>query len=223
MMRRGTHLRPTSQGPGQVKASAGGTLISAAVAEKSALRKQLRAARARIPSAERERAARQAARRLLGMLEIRRARHVAVYLAAGSELDTRPLIRALRRQGKSLSAPRIDRCVPGRMHMLPLDDSQRPMRRNLHGIAEPMAARRAGRTVAVDVAIIPLLGFDRRGARLGSGAGFYDRWLARPGPRPYRLGFGFACQETALIPVEVWDLPLDAICTERSIQRFSPA
>lgn len=217
MIRRGAHLRPMSQGPGQAKALAGGTLNSNAGTDKSVLRKQLRALRAGIRPADRSLAARRAASRLLGMMEVRRARHVAVYLAAGSELGTRPLIHALRKRGKLLSAPRIVPGRPGRMRMLPLA-AGRPLRRNRYGIAEPRSSREP-RHQKIDVAIIPLVGFDARGTRLGSGAGYYDRWLAGAWPPPYRVGYGFANQEIPRIPSEPWDLSLDAVCTERGVRR----
>jgi 5-formyltetrahydrofolate cyclo-ligase len=67
-----------------------------------------------------------------------------------------------------------------------------------------------------EVLIVPLLSFDRRGYRLGYGGGFYDRTLERlRALRPtLAVGFAFAAQELAQVPIEPTDQPLDALITE---------
>lgn len=100
---------------------------------------------------------------------LRRAHHVAVYLAAGSELDTAPLIRALHRAGKRVLVPAIAPAAPdATMRMIPLDPDA-PLRRRRHGIREPARRRRVTQS-RVDVLVLPLRGFDGTGTRLGSGA-----------------------------------------------------
>ena len=70
-----------------------------------------------------------------------------------------------------------------------------------------------------EVLIVPLLSFDRRGFRLGYGGGFYDRTLERLRARHgvLALGFAFAAQEVAEVPIEPTDQPLDAILTETGL------
>lgn len=144
------------------------------------------------------------------------ADRVGVYLAVGSELDTAPLIRALRRSGRSVFVPRIDRA--GRMAFV-RPGAPRALRKNRHGIAEPgRATDRADRRL--DLLVVPLLAFDAAGNRLGAGGGYYDRWLARCAPgRPYRLGYAFAVQAETALPAQPWDQPLDAVVTERGLMR----
>lgn len=74
----------------------------------------------------------------------------------------------------------------------------------------------AGDWLEPDVLIVPLLAFDRRGYRLGYGGGFYDRTLERlRAKRPVTaIGFAFAAQEVAEVPIEPTDQPLDLIVTE---------
>lgn len=69
------------------------------------------------------------------------------------------------------------------------------------------------------VLIVPLVGFDRHGSRIGYGGGFYDRTLAElRGQGPVTaIGLAWAGQELADIPVEPTDEPLDAIVTDRGI------
>lgn len=71
------------------------------------------------------------------------------------------------------------------------------------------------------VVIVPLVGFDRSGARLGYGGGFYDRTLEalrRAGPVT-AIGFAFAAQELDMVPTEPTDQPLDMIVTEAEVIR----
>lgn len=74
-------------------------------------------------------------------------------------------------------------------------------------------------TVEPDVLFVPLAAFDRRGARLGYGAGYYDATLAalRRRKRPRAIGVAFACQEVLFLPTEPHDQPLDLVVTERDL------
>ena len=65
--------------------------------------------------------------------------------------------------------------------------------------------------------VVPLVGFDTTGQRLGMGGGWYDRSFAfrRAGPAPpWLVGAGFSAQRVDALAGEHWDVPLDAICTE---------
>lgn len=89
---------------------------------------------------------------------------------------------------------------------------------NRYGIPEPDVAS-AGASKAGDMALIvlPLVGFDAHGHRLGMGGGWYDRSLGfrreRAAP-PWLVGAAYATQRTDQIPTEDWDVRLDAICSE---------
>ncbi len=63
--------------------------------------------------------------------------------------------------------------------------------------------------------LLPLVAWDRTGTRLGMGSGWYDRTLARDTIRASRVGVGWALQEADALPRDDWDLPLDAVVTER--------
>jgi 5-formyltetrahydrofolate cyclo-ligase len=96
------------------------------------------------------------------------------------------------------------------------------LRRGALGLPQPVPARPLRGARGLDLVILPLLGFDARGGRLGNGGGYYDRALAGPraGRRPLRLGHAYAAQELPKVPAETWDLRLDAVLTERGIRRF---
>ncbi len=71
-----------------------------------------------------------------------------------------------------------------------------------------------------DAVIVPLVGFDRKGGRIGYGKGWYDRFfeaLSSRGIRPIRIGLAFAFQELSSVPSDSWDELLDMVVTEREI------
>ncbi len=75
------------------------------------------------------------------------------------------------------------------------------------------------------VLIVPLLAFDRRGYRLGYGGGFYDRTLQglrKRGP-VLAIGFGFAAQEVAEVPIDATDERLDLVVTEAGVVALKPS
>jgi 5-formyltetrahydrofolate cyclo-ligase len=192
--------------------------LNSLAALKAQLRRQLRRQRAAIPRLHRRRAAAQAATELIRSARVRRARCIALYLSARSELDTRPLIERLHRLRKRVLVPRVDPHRPGSMRLVELRPGTR-LQRGAFGIAEPRV--QAPRGQQPDLLILPLLAFDRSGLRLGSGGGYYDRWCARhPAVRP-RIGYAYALQQLDTLPAEPWDLRLDAVCTERGLHFFN--
>ena len=135
----------------------------------------------------------------------------------GSELDTGPLRRLLAWAGVQLHAPRIGR--DGRLHFVALHPTR--LRRHAHGMAQPVPGRRVPLR-KLDLILLPLLGYDGHGQRLGQGGGYYDRTLAglRDARRPLRVGLAYACQRVPRLPVEPHDHPLHAVLTERGLRRF---
>jgi 5-formyltetrahydrofolate cyclo-ligase len=74
-----------------------------------------------------------------------------------------------------------------------------------------------------DLVLMPLLGFDSAGTRLGYGGGYYDRTLAILPKKPMLVGLAFAAQELDQIPRALHDVPLDAIITENGVRFFEAA
>jgi 5-formyltetrahydrofolate cyclo-ligase len=181
-----------------------------------ALRDRLRALRTAIPAVVRIAAAEAVAAQLLRLPTLQNANTVAGYWAIGGEL---PLLGLMAR----LPA-RARYCLP----MLQPDRTLRfaPWRTgdaivtNRYGIPEPAQATHTLAADALDVVLLPLLGFTRNGHRIGTGGGWYDRSFAfrhhAPAP-PLLIGIGFACQQIDGHAAQDWDVPLDAIVTEREV------
>lgn len=199
-------------------AQAGDTFPLSSAAQKSALRRVLRSRRSRLPEAERRKAARLAARALIRRLP-RRCR-IAIYLSVHSELSTQPLRNALLRAGHRLSVPVTLR--NWRMRFVPFHAGTALRRAGPLRLPEPVTRRPMHGARHFDLILVPLLGFDADGGRLGNGGGYYDRALAPPrlGRRPQRIGYAYAAQAVEALPMEAFDVRLDAVVTERGWTRF---
>ena len=188
------------------------------------MRQEMRERRRSLPAATRESAHRQFARSLARSHLLQPGRHVAIYFAYGHEADLSDVIDLARRRGCRLYLPVITDLRHSRMRFVRYQRGS-SMRTNRYGIAEPDP--RHAETVPVqrlDLVLLPLVAFDARGWRLGSGAGFYDRSLqrlreGRRWRRPMLIGVGYECQRVPRLEPDRWDVPLDGMLTERGLQR----
>lgn len=192
-------------------------------ADLTALRRTARAARRSVMPAAREAAAVAAARALAATLLLRAGQRIAFYAPLREEFPTAALIALARRRGCTVFLPVIAQQRLRLLRFAPLGRDIRDLRRNALGVLEPTAPRAAWcRAADLDIVCLPLVAFDAAGHRLGMGGGFYDRALAGALPRhPLKLGLAFACQEVASVPRRAWDIPLDAVLTERGLHRYS--
>ncbi len=84
------------------------------------------------------------------------------------------------------------------------------------GVPEPIGSEIPARAEEITTILLPMLGFDRTGARIGYGAGYYDRFLEKhPGLR--KIGIAFACQEMGQLPVDENDIRMNCIITEDGV------
>ena len=188
-------------------------------AQRDALRKQLRAQRNSL-SAEQQRTAAAAICQLLSQQPVfKQAKHIAFYLANDGEIDPSLLVEEAQAQGKAVYLPVIDASSKQMVFQQVMDTTQ--WQKNRYGIKQPKANPEQQKPVqALDILCIPLVGFDRSGARLGMGGGFYDRALAPLKAQAVSstrlIGLAHSCQESQCIPVQPWDIPLHAIVTEQA-------
>lgn len=142
---------------------------------------------------------------------------IAGYWPIRSEIDPRPLLSALRGKGARLCLPVVlDRETIAFREFLP--DAE--LVQTGFGTMEP---DEYAPLVDPAIMLMPLAGFDRRGHRLGYGAGHYDRALARfaaRGLQPLLIGMAFDCQEVGHVPNEPHDIALHQILTESGLRSF---
>jgi len=179
-------------------------------AAKPELRARLRALRQRLAAAAPDAAAQAAERLPIDRLPAFAV--VAGYHPLGSELDPGPLLRRLAATGALLALPAAAlREAPLAFRGWEAGETLTP---DAFGVPSPGPW---APTLTPDLVIAPVLGFDRRGGRLGQGGGTYDRTLAnlRARRRVFVLGLAYAGQEVDQVPSETHDQRLDAILTEQ--------
>jgi 5-formyltetrahydrofolate cyclo-ligase len=136
-----------------------------------------------------------------------------------TEADIRPAMFALREKGARLCLPVV------------LDKTTIVFRELVRGAAlidTGFGTTGPGEDAEVldpAIMLVPLAAFDRRGHRIGYGAGHYDRAIAGlhgKGLSPRLVGVAFDCQEVPLVPNQWHDVMLSDILTESGLRRFGP-
>jgi 5-formyltetrahydrofolate cyclo-ligase len=184
---------------------------------KAALRLQAHASRAALSQVDRKEASETACRLFFEALVLRPKDTVAAYWAIRDELDCQPIMVRLMQGDHKILLP----AVTG--HDQPLDmrvwEQGTPLFEAGFGTLapSPLAPR-----AEPDIVLMPLLGFDQYGTRLGYGGGYYDRTLASLQKKPKLVGLAFAVQELPLIPRDAHDIPLDYVITEAGVRHFGP-
>lgn len=182
--------------------------------ERDAMRRELRQRRRAIPAPQRIAAADALAQQLLSLPFVPATGYVAGYWAMDGEIALHSWQIRLPRE--------LVYCLPvlhegTRLRFSPWRPGD-PLVTNQFGIPEPdVASSSALEPEAMAMIVVPLVGFDEHGNRLGMGGGWYDRTLAfrrtQPAP-PWLVGVGFSAQRIDAFAPESWDVPVDALCTE---------
>jgi 5-formyltetrahydrofolate cyclo-ligase len=183
--------------------------------ERSRLRAALRAERARLPQQLAASLATQACARVLELPCYASARGLVAYAAAANEIDPTPLVTAALVAGKAVYYPR--RVGDGLEFLRATPDALRP---GSHGLLEPVAGEPLDGNAAGVVFIVPGLGFDERGARLGRGAGCFDRALPRFAGA-VRIGLAYEFQILPFLPEAPWDVRMDTVVTDTRVRAWS--
>lgn len=185
--------------------------------DKAALRKILLARRAALPAAEAARLSGLIQAHILSTPAWQNAGQVLIYSPIRNEVDTALLFADALATGKQALFPR---CLPGQTGIMELAAVTGPedLRPAAFGILEPDPERcpaLRGEDLHPDIAVLPGVGFDCRGFRLGYGAGYYDRALKGAEFRhTYLVGVGYAFQIVDDLRPESWDERLDAVIAE---------
>ena len=179
------------------------------------LRDSLRLARRNLTAAQQTGAAQALTDRIAALDFFVNASKIAFYSSFDGEVDASPLLNLALAEGKSCFLPIITGQGPDLISFAPYDNATE-LTENQWGIAEPPAASLFPAT-SLDVAFVPLVGFDAQCFRLGLGKGFYDRTFSfkilNRRRRPLLIGLAHECQLTDTLPAASWDVRLDAVIT----------
>lgn len=183
---------------------------------KQALRTEARSRRVALP--DKETLSRDIWKRLVALPEYARTRRVVLYIDHRSEVRTWPFVSDVWLSGKQIVVPYCENRELGLFRLEHLDELEPGML----GILEPRADlrradARAVRLEAPDLVVVPGVAFDREGGRIGQGAGYYDRLLARAPAGVAYVGIAFECQLVDAIPVLPHDVRMHKVVTERAV------
>ncbi|MGH8212286.1 MAG: 5-formyltetrahydrofolate cyclo-ligase [Rhodanobacteraceae bacterium] len=184
------------------------------------LRAEMSARRSALGAAERIAAAEGVARALERLPEFMVDANVAGYWAVRGELPLNLVVASLHSRGQHYLLPVLEEDLPRSLRFAEYrtGDALKP---NRFGIPEPRnAVPVEGRQL--DLALLPLLAFDARGNRLGTGGGFYDTTFSFLRDRgqaatPLLVGIGYDFQQVESLPAENWDVALDYIATDETL------
>ncbi|WP_137153080.1 5-formyltetrahydrofolate cyclo-ligase [Devosia sp. FKR38] len=182
---------------------------------KAALRTTAHANRAALSAEERAESAKRVTRHFFDRLTLAPTDVVAAYWRIRDELDCQAILIGLMDSNRTVVLPVV--MGPDQPLDLRVWEQGASLYEAGFGTLAPseLAPRREP-----DVVLMPLLGFDKHGTRLGYGGGYYDRTLAAMHKTPRLIGLAFAAQELDHIPREPHDVPLDAIITEAGVRHF---
>jgi len=179
-----------------------------------------------ITPTQRESAAQAAVQLFLGTSLFLNNHRLACYFAQDNEFDCTPIIKAAWHAKKNCFLPVLSNsphCSLSFASYHPHDT----LYLNRYNILEP-----ENKTVLsskdLDLVVVPLVGFDLQGNRLGMGGGYYDRTFAflrektekTKTNKPYLIGLAYECQYVPEIPEEEYDIPLGAVLTEKKLYTF---
>jgi 5-formyltetrahydrofolate cyclo-ligase len=189
---------------------------------RNALRHELRARRQELSAPEQTHAAHQLIAHLAATRLYRVSRRIAVYLPNDGEIDPVPLMARIWETNKICYLPILSRLQHDRLWFAPFTQKT-PLAANRFGILEPVVpARTWVRAQELDLILMPLVGFDTHGNRLGMGGGFYDKSLAflrhrRLWRKPHLIGLAHDFQRVKKLDACAWDVPLQGVATDRGM------
>lgn len=138
------------------------------------------------------------------------ASSVLIYVSFKDEVETHGLIRRSLKDGKIVFVPHVE---GGQMRICRVRDFKKDLKKGTYGILQPqMQGRKKNGSATADIVFVPGLAFDKTGGRLGRGAGYFDRYLAKT-KKSVTIGLAYKEQLVPRVPVEKHDVRLNFIIT----------
>lgn len=177
---------------------------------KNFLRKQLQEKRTKMPAARKNKKRARILRQLSQTPEFLDAEHVAFYYGTAGEVFTRSFLKRILSL-KKVYFPRVN--IQQKTLTFRKVKTLSDFERGAYGIMEPKTSCPKRSVSSMDLLIVPGVGFDSRGRRLGRGGGYYDKALSKA-PRVWKIGLCFREQLLKKIPVETHDIRVNQVITD---------
>ena len=161
----------------------------------------------------------QACKQLCELDEFKQAQVIMIYLSLPREVDTSAAILEAFETGKKALVPKVI-WLERKLIPVVIETLNCEMEIGRFGLRNPVSNQTLP-VSDIELVVIPGLGFDEVGNRIGRGAGFYDRFLADNQFSGLRCGLAFEDQVLNTIPVSEHDMCLDLLVTEKQIRRFN--
>ncbi len=157
--------------------------------------------------------------------EFIRAKRIAFYLPNDGEISPLHALHQAWKMRKQTFLPAITQYGGRGKNSMQFVRYRRqdPLYLGAWGLSEPKKNHRIVSLHSLDLILVPLVAFDFKGNRLGRGGGYYDRYLAQSRnshcKKPFLLGLAHQCQQAESLPINDWDIPLQAIATDKKLIR----
>ena len=166
-------------------------------------------------------------KRLLRSGLLKKYKRIGIYLHNDGELATDLIIKQLHNMRRQVFLPVLHPSSTNRLIFLPYKRTT-PLIKNRFGISEPALMLKRIPVSSLDIIFMPLVAFDEQGNRIGMGGGFYDRTLSvsnnqQANNGPLFIGLAHELQKINNINKRPWDIPLDAVITEKKVRKFTKA
>lgn len=185
---------------------------------KQEVRRLFYARREKISPEGRKKASHAVVTRLISENIFKQSRHIACYLPFRDEFDSLPLIHAIWQHEKICYLPIL---TETKSLVFAQYDEGDQLIANRYAIFEPQNTLRKIPAEKLDLAITPLVAFDLKGHRVGTGGGYYDRTFAflheHSLEKPLLMGLAYALQRAEDLPYDPWDINLHAVMTEEGL------
>ena len=187
------------------------------VVQKERIRKNIYAKRISLPAVDKNKHSLEIFKKLSNISEFIHSKNIMFYVATKSEVQTKNMIEKSLAMGKNIFIPIMDDLSCNLKPSL-LIDFDKELKKNSQGILEPKQEfQRIYSPEKMDLIILPGIAFDLKGNRIGRGKGYYDRFLKGVKPFTIKIALAFEIQIVKKIPLDLNDIPVDKVITEKRI------